>query len=46
MYIVTFQVHGSADIRNKFFNDYSSARMWSDAHDEVLSFSFIHEVFH
>lgn len=46
MFKVTFQMHGAADVRGKVFETYQKARMWCDAHDEDLSFSFIQEVFH
>ena len=46
MWKVTFQVHGAVDVRGKVFDTYAAARMWSDSHQDVFSFSLIREVFH
>jgi|PlaIllAssembly_1097288.scaffolds.fasta_scaffold00001_181 hypothetical protein len=46
MFKVTYQIHGAVDVRGKVFNTYHAARMWSDAHSDIFSFSFIQETFH
>jgi hypothetical protein len=46
MIVVTYQLHGQADMVDKFFNQAFLAYGWIEDMQDKMAFCKVHEVFH